>query len=412
MKIVRATLFFGASMALLLAACAPASNRNQPTSEESAAMRQAFLDRMAQARANGPRAYNTAGQPAPTVAAPAVSAISEDDLARKLGAIPNLTSPVSLEGRKDGFSVNGVRYLDPEGDIVNFSGDPATGDTTYAVQTPGGRSVIKFVRVGTNSNPVVMAYASRQGSLWAVQTVTGQNLNGDAVIASARGFLVARQTAVFQYTPGTAVRSFAIPDGFHVTRFQNGAVGKAGYVLVEKNAQPNDGGFMGNLTSLGSMVGVNKKADYALNRLDNGKMTPINIALEDNQVNKLSNCHRKSRNVNECSSMDTYASLYEPNGHKNRSHYYWRISWFSTADGPILIALEDGLRNLTVTDLNTGKKVIAYNRTMGITSFDAFQDPQGIVHLSAYLGGSEQTIPDVVKFLRAQSAVVGTSKTE
>lgn len=389
----------------------------RPMTPEEEAAHKAFADmmraRIEQMKANGPY-YPGQGRAAPVsmpATPPSTPAISEQDLAKKFGALPRLTNFVDIEGNQDGFSIDGARYLDPEGDIVEFSSDPATGDVTYMIRTGDGRSILKSMRVGTGTNPIVIANANKQLRGVSVQTVTGQNLNGDAVILTSRGFLVTRPTAVFQYTPGTAIKSFPISVGYHVARFQNGAIGRSGYILVEKNVEQNGGGLLGDLKSLGSMVGVGKKEDYAMNHLDNGKLTPINISVDENQVNKATDCrHQQGRLVNKCANMESYSSLYEANGFKNRSHYFWRIAWFGGVDGPILIALEDGLRSLTITNLQTGKKVEAFHRALGITSFDAYEDPAGIILLAAHIAGSTEKIDDVGSFLAAKPAVIQDAK--
>jgi hypothetical protein len=400
-----------------LAGCASKPPARQQTPEQEAASRalmETVRARVEEIKANGPNYYyqqrTAASQPVP---APIQTApvISEQDLAKKFDALPRLTKAVDIAGSLDGFSVNGARYLDPEGDIVDFSGDSSTGDVTYMIRTGDGRYVVKFLRVGTDTNPIVIANSGRQARGVGVQTATGQNLNGESVILTSNGFLVTRKTAVFQYTPGKAIRSYPIPEGFHVARFQNGAIGRTGYVLVERDIQANNAGFVGELKSLGSMVGVGKKEDYALMRLDNGKLTLINVSIEDNQVNKLSDCRRqKGRVVNKCANMDSYASLYEANGHKNRGHYFWRIAWFGVVEGPILIALEDGLRSLTITNLQTGKKVEAFHRGLGITSFDAYQDPAGAIRLAANIAGSQERIDDVAVFLATKPAMAKDAK--
>lgn len=113
----------------------------------------------------------------------------------------------------------------------------------------------------------------------------------------------------------------------------------------------------------------------------------------------MSACKQKNHFIAQCAQMDTFESVFDTNGSRNLSHYYWRINWFSVPGRPILISQEGGLTNVSATDLNSGKKVILFDRTLGIAAFSATQDANGKVNVTAQMGFSSESQNDVVALL-------------
>lgn len=129
-----------------------------------------------------------------------------------------------------------------------------------------------------------------------------------------------------------------------------------------------------------------------------GVITPINISASGKDVGNYSNCRKKNALVNTCGNVDFRESLYDNTG-RNLSHYYWRINWFGTSANPILIAQENGLRDVTIKDLQSGKKVTAFSRGLGIAGYDATQNGDGRISIVARMGFSTETVDDAVAFL-------------
>jgi hypothetical protein len=106
--------------------------------------------------------------------------------------------------------------------------------------------------------------------------------------------------------------------------------------------------------------------------------------------------------------MDSFESVFQKDGSKNLSHYFWRISWFNTPEGrPILVSQEGGLSKVSATDLNSGKKVILFERTLGIAGFYAIQKPDGEVSVSAKMGFSTENKDNVLSLIDTLPEVSG-----
>lgn len=338
----------------------------------------------------------------PAVAAPA--AATEAQLAAALAKWKPLTTGVKFERFRDGFAINGQRYIDPEGTIVSYGFDEQSGDFTYLAQSQAGQFVLKTGRAGTADEPLQIGTAERRGGLWSVVSVTGQKFAGARLIPLARGFIVARDNTGFRYVPGQGRKAIAAPEAFSIAALQSGNISGTGFILLERT--PTDAGANNSLTgligavkALGSTLGISKKEDYALLNIDTNKLVPVNVSMEDKQVQVMSYCRKRNVVVAECDRMDSYESLFQPNGLRNMTHYFWRINWFNAAGRPVMVSQEGGLTKVTVTDLNTGKKVALFERTMGIASFEANQGRDGRIGVTAQMGFSRESKDDAVALL-------------
>lgn len=326
--------------------------------------------------------------------------ISEEELSNKLEKFEPLEQQVTIIRKKDGFDVNGMRFVDPEGKIVSYGYDVTTGDITYLAKNGLDTYVIKFTRAISDFEPVTIATAEREGPRWTVMTVTGKKLFGESLTPLAKGFLVSRETSGFIYEPGKKVTSFGAPDGFHVASFQNGEIQKTRYVLLERDAidESNQlGGLLSSAKSLGSSLGINKKEDYLLLNFKTGQQIPINIDIEGKSIAIHSKCRKTNSFVNECEQVDFYESLFDKYGMPNGSHYFWSISWFDSDKGPILITKEG--TKVMINNLETGKVATAYKRIMGINYIQAERTCDGNICLKAKLGFKKEQIDDVETFL-------------
>jgi len=327
-------------------------------------------------------------------------AISEADIAKQLDALPKSTSGAHITKKKDGFEANGRRHIDPEGKIVKFGANAHTGDITYLAQISHESYIIKTMRVG--HDPITIATADRSQNGWAVTTVTGKKIVGESVIPLTSGFLVARGTAGFIYSAGKGISSIAIPEDFLIAPFQNGDIQGTRYVLIER--RPTDksnqiGGIFDSVVSLGSTLGVNKKEDYALLNIDTGKQISINVSMDGKNESVYSECRKRNSFINSCANVDFQESLFDKYGLPNAGHYYWRISWFNTKTGPILIVTENSLRETVAENLNYGKKSTLFNRVLGINYVIVTEMPDGKISATAKMGLDTQTIENIEEFI-------------
>jgi hypothetical protein len=165
------------------------------------------------------------------------------------------------------------------------------------------------------------------------------------------------------------------------------------------------GQLLNSFKSLGSSLGINRKDDYALMNIDTGKLTPINISMEGKQVQLMSECRKRNNLINDCARMDSFESVYKPDGSRNMSHYFWRISWLNTPSRTLLVSQEGGLGTITATELNSGKKVVLFERALGIANFEVQQNRDGTVDISAQMGFSQETRKDIAMLMDSLPAV-------
>lgn len=357
-------------------------------------------------------------QVAAAPARPAVPQVSEAALAQQLAAWPAANGPFAVEHFRDGFSIEGQRVLDPEGRIAQYAVDNATGDAAYLMEGAPGQYAIKLMRHRSGA-PVTIASASRQMGVWSVETITGVRVNGSRLNLNPRGFLVARDNALFRYVAGTGLRSFGLPETHTLAAHQNGNVGTTGWLLLEKrrDTKEREGGLLsqgslgqlvGAFKDLGTVLGVSKSdSDFALYQLETGKTIPLGISLSEKQTNVLSQCQQRNRWVALCDHLDTVDSLYGQDGYANRSHYFWRVSWFNTPRGAVAVVMEDGITKIDAIDLATDRRATLFQRALGIGNWSASQQPDGRVQVTAQLGFESARNEDVVRVFEA--AAVQTS---
>ena len=353
--------------------------------------------------------------PVPVIARSAPS-LSEAALAEQLAARPAASGPFTVERFRDGFSINGERVLDPEGRIVQFSVDNATGEATYLMESSPGQAAIKLMRHGAGA-AVTIASVSRYSGQWSIETVTGVRVNGSRMNLDPRGFIVARDNALFRYTAGAGLRSYDLPETHTLAAHQNGNPGTTGWLLLEKRQETKqrEGGLLGgsslgnlvNLTkSLGAALGVNKAdSDYALYNLESRQIIPVGISLTDKQTSMLSQCQQKNRWVARCDQMDVIESLYRQDGFPNRLHYFWRVSWYQTGSGAIALVMEDNISKIDALDLATGRRVTVFQRTLGIGDWSSAQAADGRVQVTAKLGFESARNDDVARLFLDEPTV-------
>jgi len=337
---------------------------------------------------------------------PQMNIISEDALVKKVADFDAPTKGVKFTKYKDGFSINDVsRYIDAEGDIVNYGYDWQTGDVTYMIEQGSDSYKIKFIRVLTSQEAIDIATVKRDGGKLHIKTVTGKTLTSKGIILTSKGFIVLRDATAFTYTIGKGVTSFAAPKGWHIAQFQNGDVASTNYILLERNSVSSDSDIAGLVDSTKSVMnsfGLSDKTDYMLVDMnDPQKQFLLDIDMSDKDIAAYSDCEKMNSYVNKCNNVSYSESLYNYNGLINQGHYFWRIMWYRTQSGKVLaVTKEAGHKKVVITDLVTGDKVEAAYRITGFATLDSSQDATGKITITA--GGglfSDEVIDDAEAYL-------------
>lgn len=381
-------------------------NRNLGQEEAQVAV-QGMRNQMARlmgtmAAVRGMSSIAAAASVAPNTAGTATTTMTESQIAATMANWPAKPQSFVLVERKDGFELNGQVIADPEGRITSVASDAVSGAITYVVQ--GSRGVtIKAMCAGDSSRTLVIATGRQTANGWELQTSTGQSLTGPTVAVLSDGFLVGRDTAAFRYKSGQGVTNIAIPTGWALTPLQRGDLGSTDHVLLEKDgAMGNDSAtrLMSSLQSIGSMLGATRKEDYALFNIKTRKLLPLNIAANGKTINVHSQCRKRNKFISECAQMQSFESLYQRDGSKHNTHYYWSIHWMNTPSGPVALTLEDGMGRLFLTDLQSGKKVVVLERSLGIADWDVLTHPDGRIGVKGRLAFETREVSDVLSLLQ------------
>ncbi|SOB78465.1 hypothetical protein SAMN04488490_4344 [Marinobacter sp. LV10R510-11A] len=399
--------FRGMIVAISIALLGGCASPRPPMTPEQQAMAQemqkAFIARM-----NAGVRQQQAAQPAP-VSEP-VSLISEQELAEQIAAVKSDGDAVEIRRVRDGLMIGGAPYLDPEGEITGFSANALAGDIVYALKSGRNELTFKYLSSAGNSEPVTLGTATKDTTGVSFTSVTGKKLAGQNVVGTSTGVLVTRDASVFHYTPGQRVSTLMVPESYHVAALQKGDFGSTGYLLIEKNEETKEGlaGLTSIVGSLGETVGLSEADGYMLLNAETGELVKLDISTDDKDVSIGRGCERQNDFVNKCSSFDSYESLYRPDGTRNRGHYFWRVDWMQTPEGPFAVVQEAGTRKINVINLNEDKRVTVLERTLGIASHDVTQAPDGTIRVEAQMGFSKETVSDSLKAydagLRALSA--------
>lgn len=344
------------------------------------------------------------GQAAPvvpaTVAAP-MNVDTEDGLAAKIATLPPVVKGLKVEDKKDGFSVNGQPFMDSEGAISRYAFDLLSGEVTYLVETASNQFAVKFNRLGSDQDGLTIATAQRTGQSWQVQTATGKKMRGEQLVVLAKGLMLVRGAVAFKYVPSNGVQNISVPEGWTVANYQRGNVGATDMLLLEKVAvQTNTaGGMFDTFKSLGNTLSLNEDKNFALFKIKEAKLTEFAIASSGKTIPDPNGCRKTSMFINDCSGAQQIESLYDKNGDRNGLHYFWRLDWINTPQGSLAVALENLRKDVTLTDMQSGKKVVALNRTLGISRMDTTLGGDGKVKVVAQVGLEASTIDDAMDFL-------------
>jgi hypothetical protein len=254
-------------------------------------------------------------------------------------------------------------------------------------------------------------YKNNQG--YRIETVDGQVMAGSAFIPTSNGVIVSRGSSAFEYKIGDTIKGVSIPRGWSIAKFQKGDVDSSGLILLErdKEAKRKAAGF-GNLLSdfseMGRSFGLAEIFDYALYDISSNQSVLLNMSLNDKQITVLKNCVRQNDYLNKCSDSDSYDSLYENDGRRNRLHYFWSLDWFNTPAGPMAV-YNSGTKLLAV-DVKGGKKITLFERTLGVNDFMLQQASSGKVSVDVQLGFSKESISDLADYIGTRSLEIENTK--
>lgn len=384
----------------------------QPTAEERAQQMRFFNALMAQMNQQN-NAHNVMQAQQVVVQQPV---ITEDELCARINAFPPMPTGVLITKGKSGFAADGVAYIDPEGTIVKVGVDSHTGDVTYLVRTGTNTFDIKVVRAGTKAEPVLIGEAVKTAGSWQVRTVTGKKITGDVLVPLGKGLLMARDSSCFVYEPGKEIKTTTLPAEFVLADFQNGHVQETRYVLLEKIQKAktgSSGGLFDAVVNLGSVVGLVNKEDFMLFNIDTGKTVALNVSYDGKNITSHSNC-TPGKYFNKCERVDFTESLYNQYGLPNHSHYYWRIYWVKTNEGPIAIVTDNTLVKVDLIHLDTSTKLNGLFWLAGFNSIKVEEQPGKKYKVVAnILGGiTDKQIDDVEAYWKAEYQKKNTNKAE
>lgn len=349
--------------------------------------------------------YQPAAQP---VAQPA---ISESDLRQKMRVVQQHQKVVNeVVFLRDGITFDGQRFADPEGRTSRFVIDARQGRVAYTVGT-GDRVAVKIANLKSPAEAVTVGQVTQQGNQWVFASVTGKTLAGELFFPLTDGVLVLRDSVGFRYVAGEGVQQINIPNGWYPAPLQRGNISTTGWLLLEKDTAEERASPLAGLLSIGKMVGLADASDYALMNVSTGKMVPISINSSGKNAYAYSGCRRKNALINICDQSVSYESTFQPDGSPNPTHYFWRVDWMNTANGPVLIAKEGTMgAQVHAWDLGTGKKVLLLERTLGVGHMNARIHPDGRVQLAAQMGFGREVIEDVVAELQKRPDMMAQAR--
>ena len=290
-------------------------------------------------------------------------------------------APADIVVRKDGFLLNNAVITDPAGRITKFSASPRTGDYTALVNRNDGTQWLKRGR----GNAIPIQVAAIQGNFgnWSFQFADGQVMQVDSFALTPVGVIGIRDTTAFEWAAGQQTKTIGIPSGWSPVALQRGDIASSRHMLVERNAdsKPASGSLGALFQSTKRLIGAESADDFALLNIDTGRLTVMAIDSSGKNMLRTSECRRKNAIANVCAQAQSYETLWQPDGTPNFRHYYWRVLWWDEARGPVAAALQDGVKEVRLFDLATGKEVVAFRSVLGYSSLPGKQTSTGQVVL-------------------------------
>jgi len=286
---------------LTLTGCAPQQQAMTPEQAEMVQKLQAAYLQKIEASLQQP-IHTAQNSPAvastPTLQPAAASALmSEQDLAELIQATRHADIAVSIEHARDGLRIDGQQYVDPEGEILRFASNSATGDIVYALKTGPRVLKYKYLSASNLTSPVVLGEAHGHNNNIVFHSASGQTISGTNIINTSKGVLVTRENSAFNYVPGQTIKTISVPEGYQIASMQKGDLESTGYILLEK-LKPTNESLVSLVNSFGSSLGITEANDYKLLNVANGTTVDLDISIDHKDVAVHSNCVRKNSVIN------------------------------------------------------------------------------------------------------------------
>lgn len=281
----------------------------------------------------------------------------------------------------------------PAGGVVDFARDPYANVTVQLVQRADGNREIQLR--GAEQTRRLATVLGREGK-WLIELNDGKQVEAADILLTSRGFVAGSAGQPISYSESGGLVKVNWPQGFRTASLQRGDTARTGYILLERDTgqRGSTANLLHSFKSLGSKFGGGPIDDYLLLDLHSGATTPINISAAGKSVAQMSGCRAKNAVVNVCRDASFREALNDSTG-KNLGHYGWLVYWMRAPGGTWLIALEDNLRRVAVTKLETGEKRIAFERGLGIADLDVKQDDAGKIAITAKLAFDIKRIEDL-----------------
>jgi hypothetical protein len=152
----------------------------------------------------------------------------------------------------------------------------------------------------------------------------------------------------------------------------------------DQRGESANAGALRAVKSLLSMAGGQKAAsDFSLFDTRSGKLTPLAI-----------------ENLGQDGEP-----LLDDVGVPSTTHYFWRAQWMQLGARRFLVHRAKSMQRLLVTDLDSGKTVLAFDRGLGITSWSFTPDGHGSGRLVANWMMQDHAIDDLVSWFETAPAI-------
>jgi len=274
---------------------------------------------------------------------------------------------LNIERSKNGFTANGVNYIDPEGKVIHLSEISDTGFVTYAIQGYNASEyIVKLINPLERNKAKVLGVLNKEKGKWLYKPKGEKRYKGDWFRLTSRGVLLNENNNVVTYfSPDHPIKTHVLPDGFRFTSIQKGDISKSLHLLIQRPREVKK--YLGVVT----FQTLARHFDFILFDLLNGNTTAeiYDVRLRGDTDD-------------------------EQMGHLDVSYYS-----FNTASGTIVVTLEDGYERFVIRNLTTGQKKIAFEREYGVSYTKATMRRSGRIELEASLGFSNDKILDVENYL-------------
>jgi len=272
--------------------------------------------------------------------------------------------------------------------VQEFVYNKHTGETISLVIPAQGRLEVTKEKDGVSET---LATALSVGDKMLVTLPNGDKVESTLLKPTVFGFMLLVDGKMISYTNGQ-LKTIELPLGYGFAPRQPVDIHGTGYAIIERQVENE---LAESIKDLGNIFGVGKAYDYALLNLATGQYHLFAIENNTKNVSVKYNCTKVNSLVNSCKNMDTYESLTKADGRKNYRHYYNAIHWFTTSGSAYALAKEG--TKITVTNLQTGERRVAFSRRLGIAWHEYVKNDDGSTGIDAGMGFKSESIPNVVE---------------